>query len=144
MSDLEEMESIMQKKLKQAKFKSEYNNLITVSVIFGMPTKNCSYQGICRIEPGENYQENSGKCIGIAELFKIDEHWIAFSFPKANLDPKTIRKHFGSGYFIILEDYQAPEFLYNAIGKTPFVIQQGIYKVKENENYYKVEINVSN
>ncbi len=135
------MENDIQKK--QRTKTGEDNSLITATVVFGMPAKDCAYQGICIIEPEKKFREYHGRCVGLASISQAGENVLDFSFPKSKLNRKTIKKHFGSGYFIILEDYKIPDFLYQAIGKQPIVILQGIYKVNENETHLRLKLNIA-
>jgi len=118
------------------KMESEIN--ITATVVFGMPTKNCSYTGICKIEPEENYLEKNGKCQSIAVITQLENNQFLFQFKKEKLKTKTIEQHFGSGYFIVIENFEVPEIIFQAFEQHSLMIPQGIYKVEERESCYEV------
>ncbi len=111
---------------------------IMASVVFGMPAKDCSYNGICRIDHADMYNQYSAGCISIAEIFRVGKKHFLFRFSKNKMRKLTIRKHFGSGYFIVLEDYETPEFIGTTLGQCAPVIRQGIYPVLDKDDYFEV------
>lgn len=135
-SKIKEQNTLIDKNILSKTYLS--NNSVTATVIFGMPTKDCSYNGICRIEPEINYQENTKRCQGLADIFISTEKQLLFSFAKMYMKEKTMQKHFGSGYFIIIEAFRVPEFISQAITYNSVIIPQGIYKVTETKEAYEV------
>jgi len=122
---------------------SKLNNLkkensISTSVVFGMPAKDCSYNGICRIEPLDMFNENTSRCIGIATITRVGTKHLLFQFPKDQMHRLTIHKHFGSGYFVLLEDYETPEFVGKVLGQCAPVIRQGIYPIVDKDDFFEV------
>ncbi len=111
---------------------------ITVFITFGMPTKDCTYNGICRITSKKKQKKTTIKCASIADISISNKNRLLFKFRKNEMHLQTIKKHFRSGYFIILEDYTTPDFVIKALGQCTTVIRQGVYPIKETDNYYEV------
>ena len=129
------------KKKSSDKIKNTTNN-ITATVMFGMPSKDCSYHGICRIEPEKYFKSDGVKCIGLANISLNEKNQLFFCFKKNQMNKDTIRRYFGSGHFIIIESYKVPEFVCKAFGRSTIVIRQGIFPLTEKEETYQVALDI--
>ena len=111
---------------------------IEVTVVFGMPARDCAYHGICSIKKRTAFDSTKAKCLGVANIIPVKDLHLLYQFYKEFMSPLTMEKHFGSSYFIVLEDYQIPEFVGEAIGQCANVIRQGIYPILDKGEYYEV------
>lgn len=114
------------------------NQNIEVAVVFGMPARDCAYHGICSINQRKGSTEIKARCLSIANIFPVGKTHLLFQFYKNNMTKLIMKRHFGSGYFIVLEDYQIPEFVGEVIGQCTTVIRQGIYPVVDKDKYFEV------
>lgn len=112
-------------------------------VVLGRPTAKCKHLGICKIENActndflaYDTSKAENRLYGLASLKEND--YFELSFPRSSLSPYAFRKHFGSGYFQLEEDYNAsPEFM----GR-PIHLPKGNYKVTLTESLVSVRINL--
>ena len=120
---------------------------IDVDIVLGMPSKNCQFHGICKINASSNlepddfmnsktYLKNSLKAI-----LNLDE--------KKNLiirfDCNTITtfikdKYLKDDLFIISESIKIPDFA-SSYFRTSFEIKKGIYPIEKGVEYYQIKIN---
>jgi len=104
---------------------------LRVEVLFGMPGKDCRYHGICRIEP-EKEDSYEGAVSASYQKAKAvvsltAEGNLLFRFAKNSMLPSVFDRYFGSGYFVVLQDYAMPGFVGKALGAVVPVLRQGIY-----------------
>ncbi len=128
---------------------NEAQRTVSVEVVFGMPAKDCLYHGICRIDPASaspkaNYANgtagDSGKnrSYSKAEVSATSTGQLVFRFFKDDMLRGKASRHFGSGFFIVLESIRTPAWVNKALDIYGYNISKGIYKVKEEEAWYEV------
>jgi hypothetical protein len=128
---------------------NEAQRTVTVEVVFGMPAKDCLYHGICKIEPattphnaekpakGTNGQAKPST-LTKAEVSATSTGQLVFRFHKDDMLRGKASRHFGSGYFIVLEDIRTPAWMNEALDIHGYNISTGIYKVNEGKAWYEV------
>lgn len=126
-------------------------------VEFGVPSKKCRNFGICRISPVGKYKMNhpgaslekpkecacdknksctalcSCRIEGIVSLFEDGK--VEMCFLRSGIDDTDFTKHFGSGSFMVEEDYV---FLGEEPVNVNFEIKKGTYSVVLNKTLIKV------
>lgn len=132
---------------------NETQRTVSVEVVFGMPAKDCLYHGICRIEPassapqgistqGINTMGASGTAKSSAyvkaEVSATSTGQLVFRFRKDGILRGKASRHFGSGYFIVLEPIDLPDWVSDGLELPAFKIWCGIYHVNEKALYYEV------
>ncbi len=120
----------------------EFKVLDSINIMFGMPSRDCAFSGICRIESKMKNDHNCQDCFSVGRLVLVGKKQINFDFLKTSMKATTIEKYFGSGHFIIIEAYEMPEFVNQALGMKQLLIQPGIYPVVENEDHLSVKVAV--
>jgi hypothetical protein len=108
-------------------------------VDFGNPRyKDCRYLGICRI----NYYNSASPslmpscCPNRARGFirRWEETGVELIFPKENMAPATLERHFGSGWFTIVDAYELSADMAQRLGIAGFTFEPGRYPVRELGN----------
>gem|GEM_PF-3380058 len=115
---------------------------LRVEVLFGMPGKDCRYHGICRIEP-EKEDSSEGSTSASYQKAKAvvslrPEGNLFFRFAKNSMLSSVFDRYFGSGYFVLLQDYAMPEFVGKALGAAVPVLRQGIYPALKKGRFLEV------
>lgn len=121
---------------------SLYSNTTTqvrAKIILGMPSKNCQFHGICKIEPDGFFDyRQSVSTSYVKAIFVLNESKkLEIHFEKKELLPKVEQEHFSNKYFQILEEVKTPDFI-NKTLKQDIKIKVGVYSIIENKTYYKV------
>lgn len=122
---------------------NEAQQTVSVEVVFGMPAKDCLYHGICKIEPANTPQtgiDGTAKpsTHTKAEVSATSTGQLVFRFYKDDMLRGKASRHFGSGYFIVLESIETPSWMNEALDINAYNISKGIYKVKEEMAWYEV------
>ncbi len=125
---------------------NEAQRTVTVEVVFGMPAKDCLYHGICKIEPATTPQPGINGQVKPSTLTKVvvsatSTGQLVFRFYKDTMLRGKASRHFGSGFFIVLEEIKTPEWMNEALDIHGYNISKGIYKVNEDEAWYEVAFN---
>ena len=115
---------------------------ISAKIKLGMPSKKCAYSGICKIEPEQLSREIEVSGFSPTQISRAEDEKLLFRFAMDQLKKETIRKHFGSGYFVVIEAYRLPEFLSEAFGLHKPIICQGIYPVKHKNGTLEVQLTI--
>lgn len=106
---------------------------VAADIILGMPSQGCSYHGICKIE--DQLEKKCKKYLKV--LFSIVDQQLQMEVKVKEVKPEIFDVHFGSGFFIILESVEIPNFLSKALNQK-YTIQQGIYKVNKRKNIVEI------
>ena len=117
---------------------------VSVCIVFGMPSRDCAYHGICRIEPEEANRNKTNPGMSFAKIFWDQNTQLNFAFSKASIQLETLKKNFGSGYFIVIESYHIPEFVCRALGVEKLVVEPGLYPIHESDDTIYTQIGVLN
>jgi hypothetical protein len=122
---------------------NEAQRTVSVEVVFGMPAKDCLYHGICRIEPASappvgRYGTAKPSTLTKAEVSATSTGQLVFRFYKDGMLRGKANRHFGSGYFIVLESIRTPAWMNDSLDIHGYNISKGIYKVKEEAAWYEV------
>ena len=138
----------------------EYNNSIKMSdtntikeeyceadvdLILGMPSKDCSSFGICKIIPIDN---NSSALLNRTnavrgKLLLHSRNDLEIKFYTESMSERTKQKYFGTPFFLVNETVKTPHFV-NAILERCFIIHKGKYPITKKEKYYKVSFKPMN
>lgn len=113
------------------------NKNVKVSVMFGMPSKDCQFHGICKILPRGKCKKKSLCCCIKANVFINNENEIEFLFLKDKFSEKKHKEYFSSGYFNVFEAIDLPVFVESVLGVS-FSIKVGEYPVLEEIRGWKV------
>jgi hypothetical protein len=122
---------------------NEAQRTVSVEVVFGMPAKDCLYHGICKIEPATApqmglYGTAKPSTLTKAEVSATSTGQLVFRFYKDDMLRGKASRHFGSGYFIVLEAIRTPTWMNEALDLHGYNISRGIYKVNEEAAWYEV------
>ena len=114
---------------------------LDVDIIFGRPSKNCQYHGICKIERYQslvpsNYKRN----FSFAQLSFDESKDVVAQLDAARMLQEVKEEFFGDGFFEIIEAVTIPEFVNTALGNT-FTILPGRYPVEKSETVFQVVFN---
>lgn len=115
---------------------------IPTEVDLGNPrSKDCLNFGICRINfyHGKGFNILPSCCPNRAYGFiRLNERYrVELVFPKENMAPATLEKHFGSGWFTLEEAYALPKQIAEELGLSSFIFQPGRFPVwEENETLH--------
>lgn len=63
-----------------------------------------------------------------------DLHGIELIFPKENMAPATLEKHFGTGWFTITDAYELPSDFSSKLGLKGFLFEPGNYPILEMDS----------
>lgn len=111
---------------------------VPAEVDFGSPRNpDCLNFGICRI----NYWNGKAMSLmpsccpnrAIGFVRRWEQNGIELIFPKGNMAPATLEKHFGSGWFKVMDAYELPADLASKLGLSRFTFEPGRYPVLEME-----------
>ena len=111
-------------------------------VEFGMLSEKCRKFGICRIEERSElnlnveYDNKKNKPGAYALLTLSLNGQVELAFFKANLNEATAKLFFGSGKFIVGEDYIYPSTSESVLPS--FKIKKGTYSVVDTLDFLKV------
>ena len=109
---------------------------LPVNIVLGMPQKNCQYHGICRIDMDEEMRACSCPNRIKAKMCLVNGK-LYLRFVRKYLPEITYGKHFASGYFVMLVDFQLPLDLQQFF-QTDFIIRRGVYPVREMTEWLEV------
>ncbi len=116
---------------------SKYPIQMDVHVVLGMPSKNCQFHGICKIEPMPDFNLTLPTHKTQARLVLNESQELEFHFKKSSLTPQITKQHFSTNFFKILEPVELPEFITLAL-KISFKIETGSYPITTDRENYKV------
>lgn len=115
---------------------------IPTEVDFGNPrSKDCLNFGICRINffNGKSFNLLPSCCPNRAYGFiRLNGQCrVELVFPKGNMAPATLEKHFGSGWFTVEEACHLPKQMADELGLSSFTFQPGRFPIwEENETLH--------
>ncbi len=111
-----------------------------VDFVLGMPSKQCLFHGICKIEQFE-YFKKQGKPLPAnfvsATIYFDQAQNLVSEFHLNSMTINTQIKHFKQKHFFILEQVSLPSFVYETLGKN-FEIAVGQYPIEVQQGGYKV------
>ena len=117
-----------------------HRHKISVEVIFGMPSKDCRFTGICRIDPDHTFMKRDKSCSSAkALIYKGKNDGLTFQFQKKGMLLETMEKYFGSGSFVVLEDFKMPGFVLKSVELTDYCIVIGVYGIVEMEDCFRIQ-----
>jgi len=113
---------------------------VDINIVLGMPSKNCQFHGICKIEPP--LSQNSAMGVkpnhGIRAILSFNKRKeLEILFQKKDLTEKLRAYHFGRESFLVLEPVNIPEFAARALGRG-FKVSVGRYPIYEADSFYKI------
>jgi hypothetical protein len=108
---------------------------VPAEVDFGNPRyQDCRFLGICRI----NYFNRAFSLLPSCCPNRVQGYirrWektgVELVFPKENISPATLERHFGSGWFTIMDAYELSADIAQRLGIPGFTFLPGRYPVRE-------------
>lgn len=110
---------------------------VKAEVTLGSPSAGCGGVGICRVMAAV---EKRCACPTLTTWIGLTASGrLQFAFLKANLDEKTIRRHFRWALFQIIDAYELPERINRQLKAESLRIEPGIYTVWQTPDRLIVE-----
>lgn len=109
--------------------------IIDSLVVFGIPSRDCSGSGICKV-----YTIHAAKRLNIAcEMVRVrfamfDEH-LQLSFPEAVCTERLIQQHFSNAYFAMDENFVLPSWLSRKFQRPAVFVPCGEYPVLRKSGF---------
>ena len=115
---------------------SEAGPTIRIELDLGRKSKGCTKVGICviKIEIELNVRPNHGN--GTATI--NENGGLAIIFESASMDKETVKNHFGSGFFVLEEDYIVDGDVAEKLGIDSYTIKAGKYAAKQTKEGFNV------
>ena len=116
--------------------------VLVAEVVFGSARLGCRGTGICKLSTIDSNENQSNLMLpcrkGIALISVTAENQIRFNFEKASLCNVTLKKHFGSQFFILTEAFLIPMTVKKVLLIDREEIAPGVYPVLDTEAYVTV------
>lgn len=102
---------------------------LTVVIHFGVSTNRCVGFGLCYIDVfySDNIVKQPDTGAGLAVL--TPQGKLQIEFDPESMEESTLKKYFGSGIFIINEDYELPAEALKALDLKSYNVKAGRYPI---------------
>jgi len=113
---------------------------------FGKRSCDCCGFGFCRFELNINWSYNMPDNMGTLSdngafgSIQSESNKLTLTFYKAGMSALTIKKYFGSAYFIVDESYTLSNELCSKLDITNYTIKKGRYAITETADAYIVKL----
>lgn len=116
---------------------------LPVEVELGSPRNpNCLNYGICRLHlmHGRAFNLLPSCCPGRAQghIRQWEQRGVELIFPKENMAPAMLEKHFGTGWFKVEDAYEMPSDVAESLGIAGFTFEPGKYPLLEMDGRFHV------
>lgn len=124
-----------------------FDGNIDVDIVLGMPSKNCQFHGICKINPSSNLDYEDFLCSNnylknsLKAVLHVDRQKnLIIKFDRNTITAFIEYEYLSEDLFVIAESIETPFFVNDYFG-IPFRIKKGVYPVIRGEKYYQIKIN---
>lgn len=124
----------------ETKITCEVPNIVASHVVFGVPSRTCAGNGICKVYSIHASTRLKIPCEMVPVQLSLDSNYFSLRIPVAVCSQTLIQQHFSDTYFLMEEDFCLPLNLSKLIQKQHVCVLAGTYPYTNQHGFIWVKL----